>query len=108
MKYQVHSSRECPVGLFCDLSRAFNCVDLKCLFLELRSYGIYGIALSWIENSLKGRKQYVNISYDSHTTYQFVKSNSVELGIGAPQGSIMGRLLFILYINKMRKFLLIS
>ena len=85
------NNKKCCVGVFMDLSKAFDTLDHKILLDKLNHYGIRGIAHDWFRNYLTGRSQFVTIN----------GSNSVELPIscGVPQGSILGPLLFLIYIN---------
>ena len=77
--------------LYLDLAKAFDTVDHKILLNKLSHYGIRGKALSWFENYLNERQQFVK--------YNNVQSQSKRIICGVPQGSIMGPLLFSLYIN---------
>ncbi len=89
--YETIESNETMVGIFLDLSRAFDTISHKILIRKLRYYGIRGIALDWIFDYLNGRTQYVN--------YNNGNSKMVNITIGVPQGSILGPLLFLLYVN---------
>ena len=79
------------LGLFIDLSRAFDTISHEILLDKLNFYGIRGIALTWIKNYLSERKQYVSFN-NTH-------SDMGILSTGVPQGSILGPLLFLIYIN---------
>ena len=83
--------KELVMGIFLDLSKAFDTVDHEILFDKLYFYGIRGIALDWVKSYFYNRKQFV----------QFNKSCSAPqtLVCGVPQGSILGPLFFMLYVN---------
>ena len=82
---------DCVIGLFLDVSKAFDTVDHIILLQNMYLYGIQDTTLSWFENYLSNRKQYV--------TYNGIKSQTEKINCGVPQGSILGPLLFLLYIN---------
>ena len=83
--------KKCPVAVFMDLSKAFDTLDHNILLDKLSNYGVKGTELSWFHSYLTGRKQFVDIDG--------TQSELLDIKTGVPQGSILGPLLFLIYMN---------
>ncbi|CAF4944024.1 unnamed protein product [Pieris macdunnoughi] len=79
------------LGVFCDLSKAFDCVQHETLIGKLRHYGIKNTALNLLTSYLHGRTQKVEVNGK--------RSSGSAVDMGVPQGSILGPFLFLVYIN---------
>ena len=82
---------EIVVGLFLDFCKAFDTVDHQILINKMNKYGIRGTALEWIKSYLSERKQFVY--------FNGINSSEQNIVCGIPQGSILGPLFFLIYIN---------
>ena len=76
---------------FIDLQKAFDTVNQNILLLKLEHYGIRGNALDWFKSYLTERRKYVSVNGSN--------SNYLNITCGAPQGSVLGPLFFLIYIN---------
>ena len=84
------NKNEFSVSVFIDLQKAFDTVDHKILLDKLFYYGIRGTANQWFKSYLENRLQFVTING--------YNSEEVIMNIGVPQGSVLGHLLFLIYI----------
>ncbi len=89
------NDKKYTVGVFCDLQKAFDCCSHRILLDKLSKLGINGTELTWFKNYLANRQQFVYINNE--------KSDMKYINKGVPQGSILGPLLFLIYINDLAK-----
>ena len=80
-----------PIGVFLDSSKAFDTLEHTILLDKLIYYGIKGTELAWFNSYLINRTQFVS--------YNGTNSHTLSITTGVPQGSILGPLLFIIYMN---------
>lgn len=84
-------NNQIPFAIFLDLSKAFDSINHEILLQKLKYYGIFDRALKLLSSYLSNRKQL--------TVLDYVNSSFLTITTGVPQGSILGPLLFIIYIN---------
>ena len=91
LMYDALNNRKTCLNVLIDFSKAFDTVNHDILLRKLRRYGVCGSALLWFESYLKDREQYVSIGD---------KSSEVKISnISVPQGSVLGTILFLIYVN---------
>ena len=90
--YENFEENKYTSGMFTDLAKTFDTVDHKILLRKMEIYGIGGTTIKWFENYLTNRKRYIQMSNIKNTDLKDVVCR-------VPQGSILGRLLFLRYVN---------
>lgn len=90
--YDGLNSGKFTTGLFLDIKKAFDTVDHSILLSKIHAIGIRGVAYDWFKSYLLKRNQCVQI--------QFYRSEMKCLNQGVPQGSVLGAILFLIYINE--------
>ena len=83
--------KEYTIGVFLDLTKAFDTVNHNILLDKLEHYGIRGTPLLWFKDYLTNRKQYVH--------FQGTNSDMFDITCGVPESTVLGPLLFLIYIN---------
>ena len=83
------------MGIFIDLSKAFDTINHEILLTKLYNYGLRGIAHKWFFSYLTNRKQCTRFN-NSLSDFQYIRC-------GVPQGTLLGPLLFLLYVNDIYK-----
>ena len=78
-------------GIFIESRKAFDTVNHDIILMKLQHYGIRNNMLSWFKSYLSDRKQFVSFNGQN--------SETLKTNCGVPQGSVLGTLLFLLYIN---------
>lgn len=98
----LNDRRDCT-GLFLDMSRAFDCVIHSILLRQFEYIGVRGIAKELLQSYLTARNQFVVLSTFDKSSKSIVESRSslASIQVGVPQGSILGPLMFLVYVNRL-------
>ncbi|KAI5631480.1 reverse transcriptase (RNA-dependent DNA polymerase) domain-containing protein [Phthorimaea operculella] len=99
------NSKKYAIGLLLDMSKAYDRVNYSILLNKLHSIGIRGITYSWFKSYLQNRSQIVEIQNTNYTTgeIQKIRSDTISVTGSIPQGSVLGCILFLIYINNLPK-----
>ena len=91
--YQALHNKSHHISILLDIRKAFDCVDHGILLRKLHHYGIRGVPWRWFQSYLSDRQCYLEINH--------IKSNLNTFNTGVPQGSILGPILFLIYVNNL-------
>lgn len=94
--YDAFENSQDAIGVFCDLSKAFDCVSHATLISKLKHYGVQNRAIDLVQSYLSNRVQKVDVGGE--------RSSGSTIDMGVPQGSILGPFLFLVYVNDLPAF----
>ena len=88
------------VGIFLDLSKAFDSLEHQTIFAKLECYGIMGTSLDWFKSYLTNRR--MRVTYRAGRLNVETRSETVGVDYGCPQGSCLGPLMFLIFANDLQ------
>lgn len=99
------NEKKYAVGILLDMTKAYDRVRFDILLSKLHNAGVRGIAYNWLSSYLKDRLQYVQVNYHDPTINEINSylSEPKTINGSIPQGSVLGCLLFLIYINDLPK-----
>lgn len=105
--FNVLNERQYAVGLLLDMTKAYDRVQYTILLNKLYDIGIRGLAHKWLSSYLKNREQFVEIEHTDPSTslIKRIRSDGININASIPQGSVIGCLLFLIYINDLPKIM---
>lgn len=103
----ILNDKKYAVGILLDMTKAYDKVQFKILLNKLYGIGIRGTTHNWFSSYLKNREQYVEVQHFNYNTKQIthVRSDKKFINASIPQGSVIGCLLFLIYINDLPKIM---
>jgi len=96
--YQHLDNHKYTIGIYLDLQKAFDAVNHDILLYKLSNFGIREVVYQWFKNYLSDRKQFISVAG--------VSSEIGSISMGVPRSSVLGPLLFLLYVNDIHKAVL--
>lgn len=103
--YEALEERSYVAGIFFDMSKAFDLVNHDILLDKLEAHGVRGNVLAWFKSYLSDRVQFIEISYNDGKETKKYYSSLLAIICGVIQGSILGPLLFIIFINDLSSYI---
>lgn len=99
--YNLINNKQYAIGILLDMTKAYDTVQYKILLNKLHGIGIRGLCHKWFESYLQKREQFVEIEYFDYQlkTISKIRSKRTAINGSIPQGSVLGCLLFLIYIN---------